>query len=149
MKKDTCFFIGHRDAPDSVYVPLLAAVERHITEYGVRSFVVGHYGRFDALAARAVLDAKQRHPGVTLSLLLPYHPAERPVGLPDGFDGSIYPAGLERVPHRFAIVGANRRMAGTCGFLIAYAWQPGSNARRLADYARARQVRVTLLQEPQ
>ena len=68
LEKETCFFIGHRDAPESVYAPLCDAVERHITEYGVRSFVAGHYGRFDALAARAVLDAKKRHPGVTLSL---------------------------------------------------------------------------------
>ena len=28
----TCFFIGHRDAPDTIYSALLAEVERHITE---------------------------------------------------------------------------------------------------------------------
>ena len=31
----TCFFIGHRDAPDSLAPELDALVERHITEYGV------------------------------------------------------------------------------------------------------------------
>ena len=74
-----CFFIGHRDTPDTVLPTLAAEVERHIMEYGVVDFVVGHYGRFDALAAKAVMDAKKRHPAVTLTLLLPYHPAERAV----------------------------------------------------------------------
>ena len=54
----SCFFIGHREAPD-MRLPLLeAAVERHIMTYGVTDFVVGHYGGFDALAARAVKAAK-------------------------------------------------------------------------------------------
>ena len=61
-----CFFIGHRDTPDTVLPALAAEEERHIMEYGVTDFVVGHYGRFDALAAKAVMDAKKRHPAVTL-----------------------------------------------------------------------------------
>lgn len=31
----TCFFIGHREAPDSLRPQLSAEIERHITEYGV------------------------------------------------------------------------------------------------------------------
>lgn len=50
----TCFFIGHRDAPDSLLPFLITEVERQVTECHVREFVVGHYGNFDALAARAV-----------------------------------------------------------------------------------------------
>lgn len=95
-----CFFIGHRDTPDSLFKPLSDAVERHIVEYGVTEFVVGGYGRFDPLAAKAVSEAKKRHPEVTLTLLLPYHPQERPVPLPPGFDGTFYPPGMETVPRR-------------------------------------------------
>ena len=134
----TCFFIGHRETSDSIFPALLQAVERHITEYGVTEFVVGHYGNFDRLAARAVLKAKERHPQVTLFLLLPYHPADRPTPAPEGFDGTFYPPGMERVPKRAAIVRANRYMADHCDFLIAYAWHPTSNARELVDYAQAR-----------
>ena len=50
----TCFFIGHREAPDTLLDKLSSEVERHITEYGVTDFVVGRYGRFDALAAKCV-----------------------------------------------------------------------------------------------
>ena len=80
----TCFFIGHREAPDSLLSQLSAEIERHITEYGVTEFVVGRYGRFDALAAKCIKAAKKRHPEVTLTLLLPYHPYDRPTPTPPG-----------------------------------------------------------------
>ena len=67
-----CFFIGHREAGDELLPTLTEAVERHITEYGITGFMVGRYGNFDKLAARAVIGAKKRHPEVTLTLLLTY-----------------------------------------------------------------------------
>ena len=137
----TCFFIGHRDAPEEVLPQLEAAVETHVAAYGVTDFVVGGYGRFDALAARAVLGAKKRHPEVRLTLLLPYHPALRPVPTPAGFDGTYYPPGLERVPRRAAIVGANRAMVAESTHLIAYVLHPSGGSRPLLDYALARQRR--------
>ena len=69
MERKTCFFIGHREAPDSLLPILDAEVERHITEFNVMDFVVGRYGRFDSMAARCVKAAKKRHPEVTLTLL--------------------------------------------------------------------------------
>lgn len=55
----SCFFIGHREANEEIYADLLAAVERHIVEFGVTEFIIGHYGGFDRLAARAVIEAKK------------------------------------------------------------------------------------------
>ena len=132
----TCFFIGHREAPDTLLDELSAVVEHHITEYGVTEFVVGRYGRFDALAAKCVKLAKKRHPEVTLILLLPYHPYDRPTPTPPGFDGTFYPPGMETVPKRAAIVRANRYMVEHSDYLIAYAWHPASNARDLVVHAQ-------------
>ena len=137
----SCFFIGHREADGRIWSSLVDAVNRHITEYGVTDFTVGRYGGFDALASKAVLAAKEEYPEVRLTLLLPYHPFDRPFKLPEGFDGSFYPPGMETVPHRAAIVRANRYMVDHCDHLIAYAWHPASNARDLLDYARAREKR--------
>lgn len=131
-----CFFIGHREAGGELIPALAEAVERHITEYGVTSFMVGHYGNFDKLAARAVIDAKKRHPEVTLTLLLTYHPFDRPIPTPEGFDGTFYPPGMETVPKRIAIVRANRYMVENSSHLIAYAWHPASNALELVEYAQ-------------
>lgn len=88
VRQKSCFFIGHRETPEEIYPVLCAAVEEHIVRYGVTEFIVGHYGCFDGFAAKAVKTAKQAHPEVELTLLLPYHPAERPIPVPDGFDST-------------------------------------------------------------
>lgn len=145
----SCFFIGHREASSEILPALAEAVEKHITEYGVTEFIVGNYGGFDRVAAKAVIAAKARHPGITLSMLIPYHPAERPSELPQGFDNTFYPPGMEKVPRKLAIVRANRYMVDHVDYLIAYAWHPASNARDLVEYAgkRARRnlISVTVL----
>jgi hypothetical protein len=145
----TCFLIGHRDAADWLLSPLSAAVERHITEMGVTEFVVGHYGAFDRLAARAIRQAKQKYPDVRLTLLLPYYGRAG-----EGqYDDSFFPPGLETVPKRCAIPRANRYMIDHSDYLISYAWQPGSNTNKLTEYARRREKRglicVTELALPQ
>lgn len=134
-----CFFIGHRDAPSDILPALLEAIERHIADYGVQEFIVGKYGGFDHLAARALVRAKSQHPEITLMLLTPYHPAERPIETPSGFDRIFYPPGLEKVPRRFAIVKANRYMVDHVDYVIVYAWHPASNAREPAEYAQKRE----------
>ena len=150
-KMASCFFIGHRDTPDAVLPALAAEVERHIREYGVVDFVAGHYGRFDALAAKAVMDAKKRHPMVTLTLLLPYHPAERAVDLPPGFDGTLYPPGMETAPKRLAILRSNHYMVEHSTHLIAYVTHPSAGSREVLEAALKRQkrslIRVTNLSD--
>ena len=61
-------------------------------------FIVGGYGEFDRLAAKVLRVAKDNHPQITLSLLLPYHPSERPIKKPEGFDATVYPPGMETSP---------------------------------------------------
>ena len=96
MNGKSCFFIGHRETPDHVLPILQEVVNKHIECYGVTEFIVGHYGNFDYLAAKAVTAAKQLHPDITLSLLIPYHPAERPIKIrliivyPSLFTSTVY-----------------------------------------------------------
>ena len=147
MGGKSCFFIGHRETSEAIYLALYAVVEQHILEYGVTEFIVGHYGGFDRLAA--VKEAKRFYPEVKLTLLLSYHPAERPIPTPDGFDGTFYPPGMESVPRKITIVRANRYVVDHVDYLIAYAWHPASNARDLLEYARKREgkglIHVTAL----
>lgn len=110
-------------------------------EYNVTEFIVGNYGGFDRMAAKAVIAAKERYPQITLSMLTPYHPAERPIELPRGFDNTFYPPGMENVPHRFAIVRANRYMVDHVDYLIAYVWHPASKSRELLEYAQKKEKR--------
>ena len=148
----TCFLIGSHLSPDALSPLLDEAIERHIVEYGVTEFVVGQYGRFDRLAAHALYRCKTEYPGLTLTLLCAYHPAERAVILPRGFDGFWYPAGLEQVPRRFAIQRANRLAVEQSEYLIAGLRHPGSCTASLVRYALGRQrqgkLTVTLLPLP-
>lgn len=152
MDSKSCFFIGHREASDELLPILRQTVEKHILEYGVTEFIVGGYGGFDHMAAKAVISLKRQYPQITLSLLIPYHPAERPIETPPGFDNTYYPTGMEKVPRKLAIVRANRHMVDHADYLIAYAWHPASNARNLVEYAQRREniglIKVTLLTKP-
>ncbi len=145
MPDKSCFFIGHREATAELLPALIRTIERHISEYGVAEFIVGNYGGFDRLAVSAVIAAKQHHPEITLLLLIPYHPAERPIHVPTGFNGTFYPPGMEKVPRRYAIVRANRYVVDHVDYLIAYAWHPASNARELVAYARRQEAKGNII----
>ena len=131
----SCFFIGHREADENIVPALAGAIERHICDFGVSEFIVGCYGAFDRMAAHQLSLAKMRYPHISLLLLSAYHPSERKIHLPEGFDSAFYPLGLEKVPKRFAIVRANKYMVKRCEYLIAYVWRTASNAGNLLEYA--------------
>ena len=135
----SCFFIGHREANERLLPRLESEIERLITEEQVRFFYVGGYGGFDGIAATAVKRAKKKYPYITLMLVLPYHPAERPVEKPPGYDGTYYPEGLEKTPRPFAIVKANQLMVDSCEWLICFVRHGASNSRNLLEYAQRRE----------
>lgn len=145
-----CFFIGHRTAPDSIRPKLLESIERHITDYGVTEFVVGHYGHFDFMAAAAVRAAKKPHPNISLVLLLPYYPLANTQNL-NGYDDYFFPPGMEHVPKPFAIARANEYMIRNSDFLICYNAGTIGNTRRLVELAAAKErnglIRITNIAE--
>ena len=145
----SCFFIGHRDAPDSLTEKLDEAIERHIVEFGVSSFTVGNYGNFDRMSRRALVRAKKRHPDIFIQMAIPYHPALVRVELPEGFDSLYFPEGQENVPRRAAIPRLNRTLVNESDFLIAYVLFISSGSYNVMEYARNREkrglLRVTLL----
>lgn len=134
----SCFFIGHREADERLLPRLELTIELLIVEENVRYFYVGGYGGFDRIAAAAVKHAKQKYPDITLMLVLPYHPAERPIDTPNGFDGTYYPEGLENTPRRYAIVRTNKIMVDACDWLVCYVRHGASNSRNLLEYAHRR-----------
>ena len=135
----SCFLIGHRESDERLLPQLQKTVEHLITEENVAFFYVGGYGGFDRIAATAVQWAKRQYPNITLMQVLPYHPAERPVETPYGFDGTYYPEGMEKVPKQFAIVRANKILVNTSDWLVCYVWHGASNSRDLLEYAKRRE----------
>lgn len=137
----SCFFIGHREADEQLLPAIVSAAEKLIREKGVSDFYVGGYGGFDRTAGEGILQIKRRAPGIRLYRVIPYHPAERPIEPPPGFDGTFYPDGMEAVSRRYAISKANRKMIDQSDFLIAYVTHTVSNAYDLLEYAKKRQAR--------
>lgn len=135
----SCFLIGHREADERLLPRLELEIEQLITKENVHYFYVGGYGGFDGVAASAVKKAKLQYPDITLMLVLPYHPAERPIEKPPGYDGTYYPEGLEKTPRPFAIVKANQLMVDSCDWLVCYVRHGASNSRNLLDYAQRRE----------
>ena len=140
-ERKSCFFMGHREADERLLPRLELLIDRLIQRENVRYFYVGGYGGFDRIAAAAVKHAKQKHPDITLMLVLPYHPAERAVPTPDGFDGTYHPEGLENTPRRYAIVHTNQIMVDTCEWLVCYVRHGTCNSWKLLEYARRREKR--------
>lgn len=132
MKQISCFFIGHREATDELFPALKKIVEKHITQYHVTEFVVGSYGGFDRLAARAVTELKATYPQIALTLLTAYYPAYHNREIPQEFDSVFYPPGMEMVPYRVAILQANRYMIKNVDYLIAFVRHPGQQCAKSA-----------------
>lgn len=147
MSGKTCFFIGNRDTPSSIEQQLAEVVEQHITQYGVTIFTVGHYGSFDSLVSIVLKKIKKQYPHIELYLLAPYALNQKRE-IPNGFNSTFYPKGLETVPKPFAIVQANRYMIQNSDYLISYCNNIG-NTRNFVEYAQEREkkglIKVTLL----
>lgn len=140
--------MGNRYAPESIKEQLTEVIEQHITDYGVTTFIVGKYGSFDQHAKGVLREAKLHHPEIELLLLAPYALIQ-PVDTPEGFDGTLFPEGLETVPKPLLIVQANKFMVERSEYLIAYCRNPAGNTQKIVDYAKRREkkglIKVTLL----
>ena len=132
-----CFFIGHRDTPERMFEHIVYAARRHIVEYGVDEFLVGGYGKFDSMAARAVCQLRREYPHIVLMRLLAYYDPLREVANAELFDGTLYPDGLETATKRAAIIRANRYAVNTSQYVIAYVRHFGKS-RDMLEYAQKR-----------
>ena len=142
MKDKRCFFIGHRNAPESIYPSIVSTIEKLIVENCVKEFIVGNYGMFDSMVIRALQQTKTKYPNIVLLLLTPYHPSVKKVIKPDAFDDIYYPEGMEFVPHKAAIVRANEKVIDGSEFLIAYLAHTVSNTVVFVEYAKRKGINI-------
>ena len=149
MNRKTCFLIGNRHASRIIKEQLSETIKKHIIDYGVNIFTVGHYGSFDSLAKEVLREIKESYSDIELYLLAPYA-FNQEIETPKGFDGTIYPEGMEKVPKQFVIIQANRYMIKNSDYLIAYCRYIG-NTRNFVEYAKRQEkkglIKVTLLSE--
>lgn len=149
---NTCFFIGHHDAPLNLQERLNKTVEELARQYDVREFVVGYRGNFDQMATSAVQTVKRKRPELYAYRLLSYFPDQQMPPVPEFFDDNYYPLELVEVPRRYAIVKANQFMLEQCDYLVAYVNREGGNAgailRRAKRMEKKGLLKVINLAEP-
>lgn len=120
-----CTFFGHRDCPDSIYPRLRSCIEDLIVNHGVSCFYVGHQGRFDALALKALRELQPTYPSVKYYVVLAYLPLK---AMPYSTEETLYPEGLESIPPRFAISHRNRWMLSHAEYVITSVAAPVGGA---------------------
>ena len=142
MKNKRCFFIGHRNAPESIYQNIISTIEKLVVENDVKEFVVGNYGMFDSMVIRALQQLKVKYPNIVLLLLTPYHPSVKTAIKPKNFDEIYYPESMESVPYKAAIIEANKKAISSSEYIIAYLKHSSSNTVKFIEYAKRRDVKI-------
>lgn len=137
-------FCGHSNiyGDNGLEKRLVAVVEQLIGE-GANLFLLGGYGSFDSVAAVAVKEAKQQHPEIHSTLVLPY--LDRTFN-EDLYDYSTYPP-LEEVPRRYAISRRNEWMVDQADVVIAYVDHGWGGAAKTIEYAKRKKKRIINIAE--
>ncbi len=135
-----CTFFGHRDAPIEIKEALSLAISNLIENEGVRIFFVGNEGNFDKIARTILKEKKKEYSFIKYSVVLAYLPG-------NNYDfencrDTIYPEGLERVPHRFAILERNKRMIKKSDFVITYVTNNFGGSSIAKEFAEKKGKRV-------
>ena len=133
-------FCGHRDTwdADGKIKTWLKETLECLIEEGATEFYLGGYGRFDALAAQAVREAKKTHPEIRSILVVPYLGREYNQS---GYDEIIYPP-IETVPLRFAIVKRNEYMVEKADVVVSGVMRSFGGAAHTLAYAKQKKKRI-------
>lgn len=140
MEPKFCFLFGSSTAPESCIDGVLEAIEDCYTKHKIRTFIVGHYGSFDRIAAYALTLLKARYGDVSLLQLIPYHPSVRHVEPYRGFR-TYYPDGQETALPKFAITAANNKMIKECSVAVCYP-NGVTNSRKMYEKILKRKIPV-------
>lgn len=133
-------FCGHRDTWDAgnEISKWLKDTVRQLIEEGATEFYLGGYGRFDALAAKAVGEAKKAHPNIRVLLVVPY--LDREYNQSD-YDEVVYPP-IERVPMRLAIIKRNEYMVDCADVVVSGVVRSFGGAVQTLEYAEKKNKRI-------
>ena len=133
-------FCGHRDTWDAgnEISKWLTKTVGQLIEEGATEFYLGGYGRFDALAAKAVCEAKKTHPHIRSVLVVPYLNRDYHNR---SYDETVYPP-IERVPMRLAIIKRNEYMVDCADVVVSGVTRSFGGAVQTLEYAEKKNKRI-------
>lgn len=140
----TVTFFGHSKLSPAQTPAIKEKLESELEaliKQGADIFLLGGYGDFDNLCARAVRSLKEKHPHITSVLVIPYmtNPFDKNL-----YDCSEYPP-LENVPQRFAILKRNEYMAERADAVVSYIDHEWGGAYKAVEYARKKGKQIIMI----
>ena len=140
--KKRCCFAGHRDVnKEEILYKIKEKAEILIKNFGVKEFLVGAYGMFDAYAAVAIRELKQIYGDIELILIVPYLTKDlvKYKNIYDTKYDDICIAEIsERTPKRYHIIKANEYMVNSSDYMICYIKRSWGDSVRTFEYAKKR-----------
>ena len=125
----TVTFFGHSDAPLTLRPLLRRVIEKLIIEDKADRFLVGNHGAFDSMTKHTLTALQVDYSHIDYAVVLAYLPT-------DNYDSpTIYPEGLEKVPHRFAICKRNEWMIEQSDIVVTYVTRGFGGAARFKQQA--------------
>ncbi len=113
----SCTFFGHRDTPKTIEPTLRSVLIDLISNKKVNMFYVGNNGSFDAIV-REVLSELKKEYLINYAVVLAYIPTNKNIFIDYG--DTVYPNGIEYVPHRYRINYRNKWMLKRADFVVTY-----------------------------
>lgn len=133
-----CTFFGHRECYGLEESELRAEIEKLIRD-GVDTFYVGNHGMFDTMVRKVLRQLEKKYTHITCSVVLAYLPAGKKV---EDMSNTIYPAGLELQPLKFAIEYRNKWMIEAADYCLCYVCHSWGGVYKFAELAERRGLRV-------
>ena len=135
-----CCFAGHSEiyGKEDVYAKLLSVIENLISEENINEFLVGNYGEFDKLAAKAVRALKERYSDIQLTLVIPYLTSEINEYREQyyrSYDNILLADIPEKIPEKLRIIKTNQYMIRNAEVLVCYVKHSFGGAAKTLEYA--------------
>lgn len=115
-----CTFFGHRDAPKKTEPALRVALLDLIENKNVDLFYVGNHGGFDRMVRKCLTELKTKYPHIKYYVVLAYIPLKKENLMLEDGEETLYPAGLERTPPKYAIIKRNYWMIEKSDYVVTY-----------------------------
>ncbi len=139
----TCTFLGHHDAPSSLYDTLKKEIERLIFE-GVVNFTVGNNGSFDLMVQRILCEISKENSKIKISIVLS---RINELAISGFQESTVFPEGLELAIPKFAICKRNEWLLGNAQILISYVRHTTSNSYKWLKKAKNQGLKIINLAE--
>lgn len=135
----SCTFFGHRDCCDAIVKPMLKNILINLIKKDITIFYVGNNGLYDSMVISVLNELKENYKQISFFVVLAYLPKEKEeVQLYE----TIYPAGIELVPPKFAISYRNKWMVENSDYVVTYIKRPQGGAAQFYELALRKNKKV-------